>query len=324
MSEWEFLSEVARRADCSILLDVNNIYVSARNHGFDPRAFIDGIPSERVVQMHLAGHSDCGTHLLDTHDAAVSEPVWELFVPLAGASAPSHLHHGTGTSRRSRSSRARSRPRVAGRRKPSPPGGHAMTTPPPLRELQLRLRELIFRNGDGTAAALERLERGAADLPIRGDERLSPGQRLSIYAGMHFLRIRDVLAGDFPATRAAAGDEFDRLVERYLDAHPTDDPSLRRAGRHLPGFLERCPANPRFAWQADLAALEWAMIEAFDALDEDVLTAAALEAVAPGDWPDLAIRPIRSLRLLELRFPVGEIRADLIGGAPPSEAMPVS
>ena len=80
MSEWEFLSEVARRADCSILLDVNNIYVSARNHGFDPRAFIDGIPSERVVQMHLAGHSDCGTHLLDTHDAAVAEPVWELFV----------------------------------------------------------------------------------------------------------------------------------------------------------------------------------------------------------------------------------------------------
>ena len=198
-----------------------------------------------------------------------------------------------------------------------------MTTPPPLRELQLRLRELIFRNGDGTAAALERLERGAADLPIRGDERLSPAQRLSIYAGMHFLRIRDVLAEDFPATRAAAGDEFDRLVERYLDAHPTDDPSLRRAGRHLPRFLERSPANPPFAWQADLAALEWAMIEAFDALDEDVLAAAALEPVAPGDWPDLAIRPVRSLRLLELRFPVDEIRVDLIGGAPPSEAMPV-
>jgi uncharacterized protein (UPF0276 family) len=79
MSEWEFLSEVARRADCAILLDVNNVYVSARNHGFDPIAFLDAVPAERVVQMHLAGHTDCGTHLLDTHDAPVAAAVWDLF-----------------------------------------------------------------------------------------------------------------------------------------------------------------------------------------------------------------------------------------------------
>ena len=78
MTEWEFLSELSRRADCSILLDVNNIYVSARNHGFAPEAFIDAVPPERVVQIHLAGHTDCGTHLLDTHDAPVAEPVWAL------------------------------------------------------------------------------------------------------------------------------------------------------------------------------------------------------------------------------------------------------
>lgn len=79
MTEWEFLSEVARRADCWILLDVNNVYVSARNHGFDPRAYIDAVPAERVVQLHLAGHTDCGSHLLDTHDAPVAAAVWELF-----------------------------------------------------------------------------------------------------------------------------------------------------------------------------------------------------------------------------------------------------
>jgi uncharacterized protein (UPF0276 family) len=79
MSEWEFLSEVARRADCGILLDINNIYVSARNHGFDPQHYLDQIPAARVGQFHLAGHSDKGTHLLDTHDAPVPDPVWELF-----------------------------------------------------------------------------------------------------------------------------------------------------------------------------------------------------------------------------------------------------
>jgi len=79
MPEWEFLARVAEEADCGILLDVNNVYVSARNHGFDPDAYLAGIPAGRVGQFHLAGHSDHGTHLLDTHDAPVTGAVWELY-----------------------------------------------------------------------------------------------------------------------------------------------------------------------------------------------------------------------------------------------------
>jgi hypothetical protein len=79
MPEWEFLAAVARRAGCGILLDINNIYVSARNHGFDPIAYLDGIPAGSVWQFHLAGHSDRGRFLLDTHDHPVIEPVWDLY-----------------------------------------------------------------------------------------------------------------------------------------------------------------------------------------------------------------------------------------------------
>ncbi len=79
MSEWDFLSEIARRADCHVLLDVNNIYVSAFNHGFDALEFIEGVPVDRVRQIHLAGHSNCGTHIIDTHDADIVDPVWELY-----------------------------------------------------------------------------------------------------------------------------------------------------------------------------------------------------------------------------------------------------
>jgi len=79
ISEWDFLAEVARRADCLILLDVNNVHVSATNHGFDALTFLHGIPQDRVAQMHLAGHQDLGTHLLDTHDAPVPDPVWALY-----------------------------------------------------------------------------------------------------------------------------------------------------------------------------------------------------------------------------------------------------
>ena len=79
MSEWEFLREVAERADCAILLDINNIYVSSVNHGFDPLAYLQAMPRERVRQFHLAGHSDLGGHLIDTHDHPIVEPVWDLY-----------------------------------------------------------------------------------------------------------------------------------------------------------------------------------------------------------------------------------------------------
>ena len=79
MSEWEFLREVAERADCAILLDINNIYVSSVNHGFDPLTYLRAMPRERVRQFHLAGHSDLGGHLIDTHDHPIVEPVWDLY-----------------------------------------------------------------------------------------------------------------------------------------------------------------------------------------------------------------------------------------------------
>jgi uncharacterized protein (UPF0276 family) len=79
MSEWEFLAAVAEEADCGILLDINNIYVSAFNHQFDPLVYIDAVPVNRVAQFHLAGHSDHGTYLLDTHDHPVCDEVWSLY-----------------------------------------------------------------------------------------------------------------------------------------------------------------------------------------------------------------------------------------------------
>ena len=79
LTEWEFLEGVASRADCDVLLDINNIYVSSKNHSFDPEDYLRGIPPSRVVQFHLAGFQDCGTHLLDNHGTQVSEAVWSLY-----------------------------------------------------------------------------------------------------------------------------------------------------------------------------------------------------------------------------------------------------
>jgi uncharacterized protein (UPF0276 family) len=78
LTEWEFLAALASEADCAILLDVNNVYVSAYNHGFDPLTYLAGIPFERVVQLHVAGHTHHGTHLIDSHIGPVIDPVWQL------------------------------------------------------------------------------------------------------------------------------------------------------------------------------------------------------------------------------------------------------
>lgn len=79
MSEETFIARLASESDCALLLDVNNVYVSARNHGFDPHAYLDEIPMDRVVQIHVAGHTDHGTHCIDTHIGPVIDSVWELY-----------------------------------------------------------------------------------------------------------------------------------------------------------------------------------------------------------------------------------------------------
>jgi len=88
LTEWEFLRAVSEQADCNILLDVNNVYVSSVNHGFDPLDYLRALPCSRIRQIHLAGHSNNGNHLIDTHDQPICEEVWQLYgeaVQLFGA-----------------------------------------------------------------------------------------------------------------------------------------------------------------------------------------------------------------------------------------------
>jgi uncharacterized protein (UPF0276 family) len=79
LSEWDFLARLAEEADCGLLLDVNNVYVSSFNHGFDPKEYVDAMPADRVVQYHLAGHTNKGTHIIDTHSDHVIAEVWDLY-----------------------------------------------------------------------------------------------------------------------------------------------------------------------------------------------------------------------------------------------------
>lgn len=87
LSEWEFLTAMSLESGCGLLLDVNNVYVSSFNHGFDPVEYINAVPANRIVQFHLAGHTHCGTHIVDTHDHSVTDRVWELYRTAYGRTA---------------------------------------------------------------------------------------------------------------------------------------------------------------------------------------------------------------------------------------------
>jgi uncharacterized protein (UPF0276 family) len=88
MTEWEFLDRLCERSGCGLLLDVNNVFVSASNHGFDALAYLDGVPAHRVRQVHLAGHSQGEALLIDTHDQPVCATVWDLYAHLIGSLGP--------------------------------------------------------------------------------------------------------------------------------------------------------------------------------------------------------------------------------------------
>ncbi|WP_240807588.1 DUF692 domain-containing protein [Polyangium spumosum] len=88
MTEWDFLTAVVEEANCGLLLDVNNIYVSSQNHGFDPNVYVDAVPARRVAQIHLAGHTNYGDYIIDTHSGPVIDPVWDLYRRAIGRVGP--------------------------------------------------------------------------------------------------------------------------------------------------------------------------------------------------------------------------------------------
>jgi hypothetical protein len=204
---------------------------------------------------------------------------------------------------------------------------------PALAELQRWLARLIAAP-EGVRRGLEELgdARGEALAGlVRGDSSLPAERRLEVYANAYFRRLQGVLAEDFGALAAALGTEwFHDLATAYLWAKPPRHFSLREAGARLADFLARDPrAEPfrsRFPWAADLARLEWALVEAFDAPDAPELGREALAALPAARWPGLRLELQPALRVLELAWPVHELRAAFDAGAPlePLRAAPAA
>src|SRR5258707_4077788 len=135
---------------------------------------------------------------------------------------------------------------------------------------------------------------------VEGRNQLKSAARIDIYAQMYYARLFEVMKGDFPRTAAILGcDRFHEMVSAYLAQHPTTHPSLRRLGRLFPAFLRSRPENVDLPCLDELAALEWARVEVFDAPDAAPLLVEHLQTIRPEDWPTLTLHLIPAFQLVE-------------------------
>ena len=269
-SEWQFLAHIAEEADCLLLVDVNNIYVSSVNHGFDPLTYLQALPAHRVQQIHLAGHSDNGDHIIDTHDHPVAQPVWDLYAQACqrfGAVAAMierddhipplvDLLDELATARRIAAQHMAS---------PEPATAAVMPLAPAVDPLPLAAVQRHF--ADQVLAGA--LPQATPDDPVTG--------RLPIYHHAYRARLAEVLADTYAKTFLYMGsDSFDVHARAFAVAHPPQTRSLNRYGEGLVEALRvQYPDNPELH---ELAQLDWDLRTRFDSADVPTLETAAAQA----------------------------------------------
>jgi uncharacterized protein (UPF0276 family) len=322
-TEWEFLSHVAQEADCLLLVDVNNIYVSAFNHGFDPLDYLKALPAHRVQQIHLAGHSRNLTHIIDTHDHPVCPEVWDVYaaacrsfgavatmierddnipplpellaeLDVARLIAQTHIDPVIA---RSASDAAIPRPcEERERRSNLREDGSPRCFAPRDDEVVSRMQDdaqgpaLLKLQTDWVVSVLQdpQPKDASTRLGLANSVSDTPAQRFGIYHRAYRLRLCEVLRDSFAKTCAYMGsDLFDEQATEFVVQQPPAERNLGRYGAALPAFLQqRYPDNPELK---ELAQLDWDLRSRFDAADATASGMNALQPDAQGNVPCLAM-----------------------------------
>lgn len=303
MPEWEFLAQIAERADCALLLDINNVYVNSQNHSFDPQTFLNGLPLDRVIQIHLAGHETHLTHKLDTHDRAVCEPVWDLYRSAIRRLGPvttliewdANIPELERLLQEAETARGH-RDRALAARQPMPD-----RTPTPVQAgaglpKHWRTHTLGLIQGVGPES----------QTPFAGNERLSPAEQLQVYKSQFVLRLREALRQDAPGLWLFTEGDQD-LFDRYLAAHPPSSWTLDAAANDLADWLVAQGASPE---HVALARVDQAVESCFFAGDGAPISPDDLAAGIPA----LELQP--HVRLLRIDRSAHRWRAQALGGDP--------
>lgn len=296
--EAEFIARMAKDADCHLLLDVNNVYVSCYNHRLDAKAYIDALPLDRVIQMHLAGHDNRGTHIIDTHDAAVADPVWDLYkytIARAGRTPSTmiewddaippfevvyaELQKARAAAAAPQGARVPLSERIGN-------GGGRASAAAPLPAEQQRLQAAILQGRDEMP-----------DAWIRDKADFAAADQLAVYINGYRARLLEVVREDYPALRHYLGDAaFDALLERFVEETPSTHFNIGRYALQLPAFVKG--ALPADAAAQDICRLETALAQLADAPETPPLDAADIAHLTPEDLMAARLLPRAALQLM--------------------------
>ncbi len=311
MPEWEFLREVARRSGCGILLDLNNIYVNSFNHGFDPALYLEEIPAKWVGQFHLAGHSDKGAFLFDTHGGSVADKVWQLYrraLELYG-SVSTLIEWDEAIPNFKRLSAEVKKAKTLYNVAPSSgsgtvefsenklPSKNTLSTPS-LLETQRQMKErILVHRGGGRVGGLLNKQGGA-----NGEE------RMAVYADAYVARMMEALGETYETVKHLLGQEaFVELTESYMEAHPSHSYNLNSVGEHMPEHLAGTRFVEKLPFLPDLARLERQIARSFHAFDGPVFEPGKLAGCSEEDWDRLHIDFQPSVAVVSSRWPVLDI-----------------
>jgi uncharacterized protein (UPF0276 family) len=291
--ETEFLAEVVRRTGCGLLLDVNNVFVSATNLATSPQDYIAAFPVEHVGEIHLGGHDededDHGAPLLiDSHGRAVADPVWALLDITLARSGPKPVPGRMGH-RCPRLARARRRGRACRRRTCTDHG-----------------KGIDMSQAEFTAALLDAAK--PAPEGLIGPTGAPAGKRYDVYRNNVAVSLSDALEAAFPAIRKLVGDTFFRAMAGvYLRAHPPTSPLMMHYGQQMPDFLAAFPPVAHLPYLGDVARIELAVRRAYHAADATPVDPAALARCDADTLMGTRLRLAPALRLIRSAHPVATI-----------------
>ncbi len=307
MSEWEFIARMVDGSGCGLLLDVNNIYVSCYNHRWDPKTYIDALPFDTVAQIHLAGHENMGTHIIDTHDNHVIDEVWTLYsyvINKAGREISTMVEWDDKIPEFPVMMEEIGKARHWAKAKKGPvefphfqsfldnirPSEHVTPYEEELGDLQ----EAIF---SGDVAKINPQERivPKPDFP--------PEEQVQSYIDGYRYRLFDIVDEDYPALREAMGDsDFSDLLDAYIEATPSTHFNIARYAERFPEFVR----GRKDTFFYELSVLETTISRIFDAPETPVLSKEDLAGISPDKFMEMSLNPRAALKLLAFSYPVND------------------
>ena len=322
--EAEFIAEMANRSGCNLLLDINNVYVSCYNHRLDAKAYIDALPLDRVIQVHLSGHSNMGTHIIDTHDDFVVDEVWALYryaTHQAGRTFNTMVEWDDKVPEFevlfAELSKAKAAARDAQHYAPLPELAQAQTPyvanrPTLLADAQMQMQTAILQGNNSDSRA---------DDWIRAKQDFPAHHQLAVYINAYRHRLHDVTAEDYPVLQYYLGDAaFHRLIETFVEETNANHFNVGRYAAKLPAFIARYKADDLFA--QELAMLENAVAQLTDPAETRALAPEDLAGVTPESLMELVLKPRTALQLFAFTYPVNTYYIAMKEGQNPVKPAP--